>query len=147
MVEVEDIDDPSDESGFSRNNPRDFPDLNQPAMPPTPAGKTGLRKRKAGKPRKNNDPTSPPLSPRAAQNGATPLTKAQLTRWDGAYLAVLLALVWLFVLELIIVSKAARTVLVEKPVAFVAGCTKWCLQPVFATWSFLMSFRSLEKTA
>ena len=90
---------------------------------------------------------SPPLSPRAAQNGATPLTKAQLTRWDGAYLAVLLALVWLFVLELIIVSKAARTVLVEKPVAFVAGCTKWCLQPVFATWSFLMSFRSLEKTA
>jgi hypothetical protein len=72
MVEVEDIDDPRDESGFSRNNPRDFPDLNQPAMPPTPAGKTGLRKRKAGKPRKNNDPTSPPLSQRVPGRPVSP---------------------------------------------------------------------------
>ena len=67
-------------------------------------------------------------------------TPARSSRWDGAYLAVLLAALWLFANELVSLSRGATSVLVEKPVNLATGCLRWCLRPVFAARSFLMSF-------
>ena len=120
-------------------------------------------------------PNTPPLSPRA-HSGDTPMEKqngdpstslcnclkgglkafrdrhwlrkkAQHSHKDGAYLAVLLALLWLIaseLLELLMLSKAARAVLVEKFATVVAGCIRWCLKPMFNICSCLIAHEAHE---
>ena len=77
------------------------------------------------------------MAPARADNGDTAATAARDSRWDGAYLAVLLAALWLFASELVSLSRGATSVLVEKPVNLATGCLRWCLRPVR---SFLMTF-------
>ncbi len=120
-------------------------------------------------------PHTPPLSPRAT-NGDNPMEKqngdpstslcnclkgglkafrdrhwlrkkAQHSHKDGAYLAVLLALLWLIaseLLELLMLSKAARAVLVEKFATVVAGCIRWYLKPMFNICSSLIAHEAHE---
>lgn len=129
MVEVEDIDDvPVEDIDDER--------VQSPEPPATPWSKAGKKKRF----RVKASPCAPPAAPARADNGDTAATPARCSRWDGAYLAVLLAALWLFVTELVSLSRGATSVLVEKPVNLATGCLRWCLRPVFAARSFLMSF-------
>jgi hypothetical protein len=133
-VEVEDIDDVRvegiDDGAATRREP--------PMSPATPA-----RWRKAGK-QKRNDATPPatPAAPARADNGDTTVKPATGSRQDGAFLAVLLALLWLFVSEMISLSRATTAVLVEKPTSLATRSLRWCLRPVIAARSCLMSFLS-----
>ena len=129
MVEVEGIDDvPVEDIDDERFRPE---------PPATPWRKAGKKKKKQDN---NASPAAPPVAPARADNGDTAATPARCKRWDGAYLAVLLAALWLFVSELVSLSRGATSVLVEKPVNLATGCLRWCLRPVFAARSFLMSF-------
>ena len=148
MVEVQDIDEVPPEDGVDVGfDTREVPDLKEPPNPATPTNKFArkARKRKA-KQEEDSDtpPETPPEAPHA-QNGDTSLTTAQLYTKDGAYLAFVLAFLWILVSTLFTFSKATVAVLVETPASFVASTTRWCLKPVFATRSLLMSRRGSEK--
>ena len=129
MVEVEDIDDvPVEDIDEKRLRP--------PEPPSTPWKKAGKKKKKQD----HASPAASPATPARAENGDAAVTPVRDSRWDGAYLAVLLAALWLFASELVSLSRGATSVLVEKPVNLATGCLRWCLRPVFAARSFLMSF-------
>ena len=130
MVEVEGIDDvPVEDIDDER--------FRRPEPPATPWRKAGKKKKKQDN---NASPAAPPVAPARADNGDATATPARSSRWDGAYLAVLLAALWLFASELVSLSRGATSVLVEKPVNLATGCLRWCLRPVFAARSNLMSF-------
>ena len=137
MVEVEDIDDvPVEDIDGKRLQP--------PEPPATPWRKAGNKKRKK---QDNASPAASPVAPARADNGDTAATAARDSRWDGAYLAVLLAALWLFASELVSLSRGATSVLVEKPVNLATGCLRWCLRPMFAARSFVASLLRAARDA
>ena len=135
MVEVEDIDDvPVEDIDGKRLQP--------PEPPATPWRKAGKKKKQD-----NASPAAPPVAPARADNGDATATPARSSRWDGAYLAVLLAALWLFASELVSLSRGATSVLVEKPVNLATGCLRWCLRPMFAARSFAASLLRAARVA